>query len=144
MYEDNQEYEKDRAYVVQYYSGGGRRNLQGWVLRWLLNIVAIIITAAIITGFEVTIWGAIVGSIFLGIVNAIIRPILIILTLPLNILTLGLFTFVINALMLWLTSATIQGFDLYSFWWALLSAIVLSLISLIISFFIDERRFGRY
>jgi len=144
MYEDNQEYEKDRAYVVQYYSGGGRRNLQGWVLRWLLNIVAIIITAAIITGFEVTIWGAIVGSIFLGIVNAIIRPVLIILTLPLNILTLGLFTFVINALMLWLTSATIQGFDLYSFWWALLSAIVLSLISLIISFFIDERRFGRY
>ena len=144
MYEDNQEYEKDRVYVLQYHSGGGRRNLQGWVLRWLLNIVAIIITAAIITGFEVTIWGAIVGSIFLGIVNAIIRPVLIILTLPLNILTLGLFTFVINALMLWLTSATIQGFDLYSFWWALLSAIVLSLISLIISFFIDERRFGRY
>ena len=144
MYEDNQEYEKDRVYVLQYNSGGGRRNLQGWVLRWLLNILAIIITSAIITGFEVTIWGAIVGSIFLGIVNAIIRPVLIILTLPLNILTLGLFTFVINALMLWLTSATIQGFDLYSFWWALLSAIVLSLISLIISFFIDERRFGRY
>ncbi len=117
--------------------------MQGWILRWLLNIVAIIITATLLPGFTVSIWGAIIGSVFLGVINAVIRPILLFLTLPLNILTLGLFTFVINALMLWLTSATIVGFDLLTFWWALLSAVVLSLLSMIFSLFVDERTFGR-
>ncbi len=117
--------------------------MHGWILRWILNIIAIIITSALLAGFEVTLWGAIVGSVFLGVVNAIIRPILLFLTLPLNVLSLGLFTFVINGLMLWLTSVTIQGFDLISFWWAILSAIVLSILSFIISLLIDERYFGR-
>jgi putative membrane protein len=63
------------------------------------------------------------------------------LTLPLNILTLGLFTFIINALMLWLTSATIRGFDIDGFGWAILSALLLSLISFIISMFIDDEGF---
>ncbi|NLB88860.1 MAG: phage holin family protein [Syntrophomonadaceae bacterium] len=115
--------------------------MQGWLLRWLLNILAIILTAAILPGFELTIWAAIVGSIFLGIVNAIIRPILIILTLPLNILSLGLFTFVINGLMLWITHITIRGFELHSFWWAILSAIVLSIVSFIISYFVEDKIF---
>ncbi len=109
--------------------------------RWLLNIAALIITAAILPGFQLTIWGAIVGSVFLGIINAVIRPLLLILTLPLNILTLGLFTFVINALMLWLTSATIRGFDIEGFGWAILSAILFSVISFIISLFIDDEGF---
>jgi len=82
-----------------------------------------------------------VGSVFLGIINAVIRPLLLILTLPLNILTLGLFTFVINALMLWLTSATIRGFDIEGFGWAILSAILFSVISFIISLFIDDEGF---
>jgi putative membrane protein len=77
----------------------------------------------------------------LGIINAVIRPLLLILTLPLNILTLGLFTFVINALMLWLTSATIRGFDIEGFGWAILSAILFSVISFIISLFIDDEGF---
>lgn len=115
--------------------------MQGWLLRWLLNILAILLTAAILPGFKLTIWAAIVGSIFLGIINAIIRPILIILTLPLNIVSLGLFTFVINGFMLWVTHMTIRGFDLDSFWWAILSAIVLSIISFIISFFVEDKSF---
>ncbi|MEQ8236967.1 MAG: phage holin family protein [Syntrophomonadaceae bacterium] len=115
--------------------------MPGWTLRWLLNILAIFLTAALLSGFEVTIWGAIVGSIVLGVINAIIRPVLIILTLPLNIITLGLFTFVINGVMLWLTSATVKGFDIHGFGWAILTAIVLSLISLLISFLIDDRNF---
>lgn len=115
--------------------------MQGWLLRWFLNILAIILTAAILPGFELTVWAAIVGSIFLGIINAIIRPILIILTLPLNIISLGLFTFVINGLMLWITHITIRGFDLHSFWWAILSAIVLSIISFIISYFVEDKIF---
>ena len=118
--------------------------MSGWVLRWILNILAIVITASLLGGFEVTPWGAIIGSVFLGVVNAIIRPVLIILTLPLNIITLGLFTFVINGLMLWLTSASIQGFDLDGYGWAVLSAVSISLISFVISFFIDESKYGRY
>jgi putative membrane protein len=72
--------------------------MQGWLIRWICNIFAIILTAYIIPGFELTIWGAIVGSIFLGVINAVIRPLLLLLTLPLNVLTLGLFTFIINGL----------------------------------------------
>lgn len=113
--------------------------MQAWILRWILNILAIIFTAYLLPGFAVSIWGAIVGSVFLGVVNAIIRPLLIILTLPLNILSLGLFTFVINGFMLYLTSATVKGFDIHGFGWAILTAIVLSLISLLISFFVKER-----
>lgn len=113
--------------------------MPGWVLRWILNILAIMLTAALLSGFEVTIWGAIVGSIVLGIVNAVIRPLLLILTLPLNLLTLGLFTFVVNGLMLWLTSVTVKGFDIHGFGWAILSAIVLSLFSFLISYFVEDR-----
>ncbi|NLJ71689.1 MAG: phage holin family protein [Syntrophomonadaceae bacterium] len=116
--------------------------MRGWVIRWLLNILAIILTAVILPGFELTVWAAIIGSIFLGVINAIIRPILLILTLPLNILSLGLFTFVINALMLWITSVTIKGFELHSFWWAILAAILLSVISFIISYFVEDKIFN--
>lgn len=112
--------------------------MQGWLLRWLLNIAAILITAYLIPGFELTFWGAIVGSIFLGIINAIIRPVLILLTLPLNILTLGLFTLVINGFMLWLTAITVKGFDITGFGAALLSALVLSIVSFILSYLIKD------
>ena len=112
--------------------------MQGWMLRWLLNIAAILITAYLIPGFELTFWGAVVGSIFLGIVNAIIRPVLIVLTLPLNILTLGLFTLVINGFMLWLTAITVKGFDITGFGAALLSALVLSIVSFILSYLIKD------
>ncbi|MDD4775011.1 MAG: phage holin family protein [Syntrophomonas sp.] len=115
--------------------------MPGWALRWILNIVAIILTAALLPGFEVSVWGAIVGSIVLGIINAIIRPLLILLTLPLNLLTLGLFTFVVNGLMLWLTAVTVKGFDIHGFGWAILSAIVLSLFSFVISYFIEDKLF---
>lgn len=113
--------------------------MQGWLLRWLLNIIAILITAYLIPGFELTFWGAVVGSIFLGIVNAIIRPILIILTLPLNILTLGLFTLVINGFVLWLTAITVKGFDITGFGAAILSALVLSIVSFILSYVIKDK-----
>jgi len=113
--------------------------MQGWIIRWVLNMAAIILTAALLSGFELTVWGAVVGSIFLGIINAIIRPILILLTLPLNLVTLGLFTFIVNALMLYITSVTIKGFDIQGFGWAILSAILISAISFLISFIVKDR-----
>jgi len=94
-----------------------------------------------LSGFEVTVWGAIVGSVVLGVVNAIIRPLLIILTLPLSIVTLGLFTLVINGFMLYITAITVRGFDINGFWWAVLTSIVLSIMSFIISFFVNDKQF---
>lgn len=116
--------------------------MQGWTIRWMLNILAIVVTAAIVPQFDLTVWGAIVGSVFLGIINAIIRPLLIILTLPLNILSLGLFTFVINGFMLWITSATVKGFDIHGFGWAILSALLFSIISFAISYLVEDRAFN--
>lgn len=116
--------------------------IQGWMLRWLLNIIALIITAAILPGFQLTVWAAILGSLFLGIINAVIRPLLLILTLPLNLVTLGLFTFVINGFMLWITSVTIRGFDINGFGWAIVSALLFSVISFVISYFVEDRAFN--
>ncbi|NLB52335.1 MAG: phage holin family protein [Syntrophomonadaceae bacterium] len=113
--------------------------MQGWLLRWLLNIIAILITSYLIPGFELSFIGAVLGSIILGIVNAVIRPILIILTLPLNIMTLGLFTLVINGFMLWLTAYTVPGFHISGFGSAILCALVLSIVSFILSFLIKDK-----
>jgi len=115
--------------------------IQGWALRWAISILAIILTAALIPGFRLTLWAAIVGSLFLGVINAFIRPLLLLVTLPFNLLTLGLFTLVINGFMLWVTAATIKGFDIDGFGWAILSAIILSLISAAGSYFIEDRMF---
>lgn len=116
----------------------GVNKLTGWLIRWALNVVAIIFTAYIINGFEVTVAGAIFGSIILGIINAIIRPVILILTLPINIITLGLFTLVVNGLMLWLTSSMIKGFDITGFGIAIIVALVLSIFSFIISYLVKD------
>jgi putative membrane protein len=115
--------------------------VQGWILRWVINILAIILTAALLPGFRLTLWAALVGSLFLGVINACIRPLLLLVTLPFNILTLGLFTLVINGFMLWITAATIRGFDLDGFGWAVLSAILLSVISAAGSYLVEDRLF---
>ncbi len=116
--------------------------IQGWTVRWLINIVAIILTAAIIPAFHLTPWAAVVGSVFLGVINAFIRPLLVLVTLPLNVLSLGLFTLVINGFMLWITSVTIRGFDIDGFGWAVVCAIVISIFSAIGSHFVKDRTFN--
>ena len=100
-----------------------------FVIHWLMTTIAILIAAYLLPG--VTVKGfvaAVVTALVLGLINTFIRPILLILTLPINILTLGLFTFVINALLIMLTTAVVPGFDVRNFWWALLFSFVLSLI----------------
>ncbi|HXF34810.1 MAG TPA: phage holin family protein [Candidatus Acidoferrales bacterium] len=104
------------------------------LIRWLLNAVALLIVAYIIPGVAVTSFaGALIAALALGIVNAIIRPILILLTLPLEILTLGLFTFVINAALFWWVGHLGIGLVVAGFWPALWGAIVLSIISFLIA-----------
>lgn len=100
---------------------------------WLLSAIAIFLTAEIVPGFKVeNFQTALVVALILGIVNAIIKPILVILTLPINILTLGLFTFVINALMILLVDYFVRGFRVEGFLPALIAAFILWIISVIL------------
>jgi putative membrane protein len=102
-------------------------------LKWLIMAVSIIISSYIIPGVKVNgFFSALWVAFFLGIVNVLIRPILILITLPINILTLGLFTFVINALLILLASSILKGFEVGGFWIAVLFSIVLSLINYVI------------
>lgn len=96
----------------------------------LVNAFAIFVAAQVLSGVHVdSFWTAIVVAIFLGIVNTIIKPILVFLTLPITILTLGLFTFVINALLVLLVTKIVPGFHVDGFWWALLFSLVIAVIS---------------
>lgn len=96
----------------------------------LLSTVAVFVTAHILPGVKIEGWGtALVVAIVLAIVNAFIRPLIFILTLPINILTLGLFTFVIIALMVMLVSAIVPGFHVNGFWWAMAFGLVLAIIN---------------
>jgi len=96
--------------------------------------VSILISAYIIPSVSISgLWAALWLAVFLGIINVILRPVLIILTLPINILTLGLFTFVINALLILLASTVIKGFDVSGFLAAMLFSIVLSIVSFILN-----------
>ncbi|MEW6188405.1 MAG: phage holin family protein [Thermodesulfobacteriota bacterium] len=104
------------------------------LLRWVINALAIFTASYLVRGIEVR--GAaplFLAAALLGILNALIRPFLIILTLPVTILTLGLFTLVINGFMLWLVSSLIKGFVIQGFWPAFVGALLISLISWIIN-----------
>jgi len=107
--------------------------LQSFLLRWLFNAVAIYLTTRIIQGVRIPDFtAAIVAALVLGIVNAFIRPLVLILTLPVNILTLGLFTLVVNALMLYIVAA-VTSLSVGSFWSALVGALLIAIISTLLS-----------
>lgn len=100
-----------------------------FLLQWLVASVAIIIAAYVLPGVHVDgFFAAMVTALILGLINAFLKPILIILTLPVNILTLGLFTFVINAALILLASMIVPGFKVDGFWWALIYGILLSIV----------------
>ncbi|MBE9142461.1 phage holin family protein [Planktothrix mougeotii] len=99
-------------------------------LTWLISAISLGITAYIVPGFTISSWqAAAVGVVVMALVNAIIKPIITIFTLPLTILTLGLFLFVVNAISISLVAYFTPGFSISSFWAALLGSIVLSLVS---------------
>jgi len=101
-----------------------------FILRLFINSATLILLTFYLPGISVSGWdAAIIAALILGLVNAIIRPILIILTLPINIITLGLFTLVINAFLFWLVSTIVKGFAVVWFWPAFLGALILSLVS---------------
>jgi putative membrane protein len=99
-------------------------------VKWLILTASVLIAAYIIPGVIIAgFWSALWVALLLGVINISLKPILIILTLPINILTLGLFTFVINGLMILLVTSVVNGFSVPSFWTAVLFSIVLSIIS---------------
>jgi len=103
------------------------------IVKILLNSVAVLFASYILPGVKVeNFWYAIVAAIALGIVNFLIKPVLIFLTLPVTIVTLGLFIFVINALLVLLVSHFVPGFRVDGFWWALLFSLVFSILKTIL------------
>lgn len=114
--------------------------MRGLILRWLILSFAIMTAAYLFDGIYVSGFGsALFAALVLGILNAFFRPILFILTLPINVLTLGLFTFVINALLLMMTSGIIGGLVVDGFGSALFGSLIISLVSLLLSSFISDQ-----
>jgi putative membrane protein len=112
----------------------------GLLLRWLILTVAIIIASYLLEGIHISgFFSAFFAAAILGILNALFRPVLILLTLPINILSLGLFTFIINAMMLKMVSGIIPGFEVHGFWTAILGSLVISVISWLLNSFISDR-----
>jgi putative membrane protein len=114
--------------------------MKGILIRWLTTTAAILATAYLLDGIHVSgFLPAVFAAALLGILNAFFRPLALLLTLPINILSLGLFTFIINALMLKMASGVIPGFDVYGFWTAVFGSLLISLISWLLNSFISEQ-----
>lgn len=112
------------------------------VIRLFINAVALWAAAAVVPGIALAgdFWGIILVAAIFGVVNALVRPIILVLSIPLLILTLGLFTLVVNALMLLLTAVFTQHLVVEGFWPAVLGAILISIVSFLLSAFLDEER----
>ena len=114
--------------------------MNGIIVRWLTLTVAIVFTSYLLDGIHISGFSsALLAAALLGILNAFFRPIALLLTLPINILSLGFFTFVINALMLKMASGVITGFDVIGFWSAVFGSLLISLISWLLNSFINDR-----
>ena len=112
--------------------------MRGIALRWLTLTGAILLASYLLNGIHVSgFMSALGAAAMLGILNAFFRPIALILTLPINVLTLGLFTFVINAVMLKMASGVISGFEVHGFWTAVFGALIISAISWALNTFIS-------
>ncbi len=112
----------------------------GFLIRLVLNALALLLVSTVIPGIEVRgVLPALAAAFFLGMVNAVVRPVILILTLPLTIMTLGLFIPLLNAALLKLISLMIRGFEVHGFWSAVFGAILISLISGLLNLLINDR-----
>ncbi len=113
------------------------------IVRWLLLAAALLLVAYLPTGVSVTSFGsALLAAFVLGLFNTLVRPLLVLLTLPVTLLTLGLFLFVINALMFWAAASVLDGFNVAGFGAALIGSVLYSLCGLVIDA-ATERIFNR-
>jgi len=119
------------------------------LLKLIVNIISFYLVVKFISGIQVDRWQtAVIAAVALTLVNSILKPVIILFTLPLNILSLGLFTFVINGFMFYLVSNLVKGFTITSFWSAIVGAFIFSIVSVILNLFIGPReskvKFGFY
>lgn len=113
----------------------------GFLAKWLVVTVAVIAASYVLPGIEVAgFWPALIAALLLGLINAFVRPVLVLLTLPLTVITLGLFLLVLNALLLYLVAALVTGFVIGGFWWALLGSIFISVLSGLMNSLIRKER----
>jgi putative membrane protein len=104
------------------------------LLVWLLNAVALLVVAYLLPGITVASFGsALIAALVLGLLNMLVKPLLVLLTLPITIVTLGLFLIVLNALLFWFAGSILKGFQVNGFWWAVIGALLYSLISGLLS-----------
>ena len=113
--------------------------MQGLVVRWLVSALALYLTSLIVRGIEIQGAAALLfAAVTIGILNAVVRPFILLLTLPLNVLTLGFFTLVVNAGMLWIASKVVVGFGVHGFWSALGGWLLMSFFTFLINLLIGE------
>jgi len=114
-----------------------------FVIRWLILAIAIIFASYVLSGIHVeSFLSAFFAAAFLGLLNAFFRPILLVITLPINIMSIGLFTFVINALLLKMVSGVIEGFEVYGFWTAVFGSLIISAANWFLSSIVQGQRHG--
>ena len=103
------------------------------ILKWLLSACALLLIAYLYSGVQVASFGAALwAALVIGLLNAVLRPVLVVLTIPVTVITLGLFLFVINALMFWAASGLLSGFHVSGFGAALLGSLMYSALGLLI------------
>jgi putative membrane protein len=111
------------------------------LVRWFISALALLAVAYLYSGVEIDgIFAALIAALVLGLVNALIRPILVLLTLPVTLLTMGLFIFVINALLFWFVAEVVDGFEVRGFMAALIGSLMYSVIALLINWLVSEPR----
>jgi putative membrane protein len=116
------------------YSNENRERIMVFFAHLFLTAALLLLVANLVKGVQIEGWGsALIGALVLGLVNAFVRPVMVLLTLPLTVVTFGLFLFVVNALVLWLVAALVPGFRVQGFWAALLGSLVLTLLNLAVA-----------
>lgn len=111
------------------------------IARWIVNAGALLLVAYLYSGVQVTSFtAALVAALVIGLVNAVVRPILVLLTLPVTILTLGLFLFVINALLFWFVAEVVRGFTVNGFMAALIGSLLFSILTTITSWVLFSKK----
>ena len=109
------------------------------ILKWLLSATALLAVAYLYSGVVVTSFtGALIAAAVLGALNAVVRPVLVLLTLPVTVVTLGLFLFVINALMFWAAAGLVSGLNVRGFGAALIGSLIYSVLQLAIDFVLEQ------
>ena len=109
-------------------------SLLALLIKWIVNSTALLVVAHVVTGVSLDNWTTVfVAALVLGLLNAFLRPILIFLTLPVTVISLGLFTLFINAFLFYLAAHVVRGFHVEGFWQAFLAAFVFSIVSFLLS-----------